>query len=98
MKKGWLAPARWFAGGAFTNNALGNEILHEHASHAATHVHAAGQVRARDWLPLTNKVEYNSTVDLPRGGARSDTEVSSVYLTHRQTAVVVSAAHISHRI
>ena len=46
MKKGWLASARCLAGGAFVDQPLGDQFLHQHAHHPTGHVHAARQIGA----------------------------------------------------
>ncbi len=83
MKKSWFASARCFTSGAFVNQTLGNQLLHQHADNSAGHLHTARQISARNRLMLTNQIERDVSVYVARCGARGNVEISSVNLSHR---------------
>src|SRR5206468_2331503 len=74
--------ARGFAGGAFDDLAVGEQLLDEQADRAAAHFHPARQVGARDWLMAADERQRDLTVDLPGGAARGNVEAIGINATH----------------
>ena len=84
-----LASARGLAGGPFDDVALVEQLLDEEADGAAAHLHAAGQVGARDRLMAADQRERDLPVDLARGAAGRDVEAVGVNASHRRQDDIV---------
>jgi hypothetical protein len=74
--------ARGFAGGAFDDLAVVEQLLNEQADRAAAHFHSARQVGARDGLMAADERQRDLTVDLPGGAARRNVEAIGINATH----------------
>src|SRR5439155_9854315 len=84
VQKGRLTSARRFTGGAFVDQRLGDQLLHQYANYSTSHVHAARQIGAGNWLMLTDEIKGDVPVDVARSRARSNVEIPGIDLTHER--------------
>lgn len=93
MEESGFAATRGFARGAFVDQSLRNQLLHQDTDHSPSHVQAPRQVRAGNRLVLANEVKGNTAIYVARGRTSGDMKVSSVYLADDLHLSIVRGAN-----